>query len=292
MRPLHPGLPATISKTSGLIMLAAGIIHAGIYLAQFLTDVKPTWEGSLSLRKPILFGISTGLTAWSAGWLFRVLPSRRFDLAASGTLAVTLTAEVFLISMQTWRSVRSHFHSDNPFDRGVEGAMTILISVAVGILLWLTIRCFQTVNTNTDMKIAIRAGMVYLIASCIIGYLISYWGHRQIRMGLEPEMVGAAGVAKFPHGLAIHAIQLLPLTVWFQNRLGFSQPQSQQLTLGLAVVFGLFLAFSILQTILGRARFDLSIYSGALLIGTTTYGLFLSWTAIQFFRRNRKTHVA
>lgn len=284
--------PATVSKIAGLGLILAGIIHLGIYLAQILSGDNPSWEGPLSLRKPILFCISTGLTLWSAGWLFTLLPSRKFDLLISGTLSVALVAEVCLISMQTWRAVRSHFNQGGPFDRGVETAMTLLITIAVILLFWLTIRCFLQIHAQPDMKVAIRAGMLYLIASCIIGFAITSWGHRQIALGLAPEIVGTAGVAKFPHGLAIHAIQFLPLSVWLQNKIGLIDSQSTKLTMGLSVILGLLLMFSILQTVQGRSRFDLTMLSGGLLIVTTAYGIFLSAKAIQFYYQNRTTNAA
>ncbi len=43
-----------------VLLCASGLVHLGLWMA-----AGQEWEGPISLRKPALFGISSGLTLWS-----------------------------------------------------------------------------------------------------------------------------------------------------------------------------------------------------------------------------------
>jgi hypothetical protein len=83
---------------------------------------------------------------------------------------------------------------------------------------------------------------------------------------MEPTTYGKAGVVKFPHGVAIHAIQLLPAVCWWLTRIGVSLPQRIVVLRGLNLSVGLLLAYSIVQTLQGRSRSDLSLPSLMLIL--------------------------
>ena len=89
----------------GAVLVASGIIHLGIY---FLYGGP--WEGEVSWRKPILFGISAGLTSISMGWVWASLSRWKYDGFLSSTAALALLVEVGLIDLQQWRGVASHFN--------------------------------------------------------------------------------------------------------------------------------------------------------------------------------------
>src|SRR5919112_5949922 len=57
----------------GTLMLASGAVHAVVAVV----DWSPWW-GGVSWRKPVIFGMSLGLLAWSAVWVMRQLPVRRW----------------------------------------------------------------------------------------------------------------------------------------------------------------------------------------------------------------------
>ena len=58
----------------GLVLLASGLVHVVVWAL-----LGGPWEGAVTWRKPILFGISGGLTSLSAGWVWSKLPPRRGD---------------------------------------------------------------------------------------------------------------------------------------------------------------------------------------------------------------------
>ena len=87
--------------------MLSGLAHLGVWL--FLGG---QWEGPVSWRKPILFGISTGMTVLSIGWLVPKLRPSKIDMFLSAGLGISLVVEVALITVQQWRGVASHFNHD------------------------------------------------------------------------------------------------------------------------------------------------------------------------------------
>ena len=74
---------------------------------------------------------------------------------------------------------------------------------------------------------------------------------------------GEVGVLKFPHGVALHAIQMLPILAWSTRKLPLKSPV---LVLQSALVAQvLFLLYACWQTGRGRDRFDWDTVGGSLI---------------------------
>ena len=104
-------------KWSGILLIVSGLVHIPIWLAD-----GSSWEGSVSWRKPILFGISTGMTLWSLSWLEKNLNRRWLDSVVGWIVSVSLVVEVALITLQRWRGTASHFNHTTTFDEIVDFA--------------------------------------------------------------------------------------------------------------------------------------------------------------------------
>ena len=89
-----------------------------------------------------------------------------------------------------------------------------LILLASCGIIYLTLRTIQLRNIDPAMAIGIRGGMWLLALSCGLGIATSIFGEINISAGRSYELWGRAGVLKFPHGVALHAIQLLPAIAW------------------------------------------------------------------------------
>ena len=75
------------------------------------------WEGPVSWRKPIVFGLSFGVTIVTLAWFLTLLRlGRASGWAVSLVLSIASIGEVVLISMQKWRGVASHFNETTTFD--------------------------------------------------------------------------------------------------------------------------------------------------------------------------------
>ncbi len=237
---------------SGLLLVASGIIHTGIYLVY-----GGPWEGDVSWRKPILFGISAGLTSISMGWVWTSLSQRHYDYFLSCTAALALLIEVGLIDLQQWRGVPSHFNRSTTTDSVIYNLMGLLILWVTGVILMMTIRSFtEPLSKPPPMMIATQYGLVYLTISCLLGIVININGDIRMQHGLPPAQYGDAGVPKFPHGVVIHALQWLPILAWGATKARFSIAIQRRLILLASRALGLLLIYATVVTLLGRSRFD------------------------------------
>jgi hypothetical protein len=250
-------------------MFLSGFAHTFLYILW-----SQDWNSPVSFRKPILFGFSTGLTLWSCVYVLQCLKPKKADRLLSWLLSGSLLVEVGLITLQAWRVTPSHFNDQGFFNTFVEHVMLGLIVCATAIITWITLRslshsAFLIEHQTSDeqaFRLAIRAGMLFLLLSCIAGFLITLVGKQNQAQGLSPELYLGRGVLKFPHGAALHAIQALVIVVWIGNRL-----KSKHLWLAVffaVVAHVLWLTYSIQQTLRGRDRWDMDIYGIFLFILT------------------------
>ncbi|HEY1065173.1 MAG TPA: hypothetical protein VGE52_03660 [Pirellulales bacterium] len=242
----------------GLLLVVSGAFHLACWAAS-----GDPWEGPLSFRKPALFGLSAGVTLWALAWtLTRLYPSR-FDRLFASALAVGLLVEVGLITLQTWRGEASHFNRATTLDAAIEAtmlALILLVSVGVG---WLCVRSLRLPEMAPSQAAALRGGLWLLLASCGLGLLATILGDVNLASGRPPETWGRAGVLKYPHGAALHAIQTLPLLAWLLERL--RAPHARERVREAIAGHGALMASALWQTLGGRARFDLDAVGGTLL---------------------------
>ena len=178
--------------------------------------------------------------------------------------------EVALIDLQCWRGVASHFNRTTSFDSLLYDSMGVLILLVTCVVADLTLRLFRApVDLAPDMLAAARWGMVLLAVSCGLGIWASVHGDLQAAAGLPPEIHGAAGVTKFPHGAVIHALQWLPMLAWGARRAGLPPRSREGLVWAATAGSVLILAYAMVQTLAGRGRFDAPPSIAALLIAGT-----------------------
>lgn len=255
-----------ILKVSGWLLVFAGLIHVAVWLAS-----GQPWEGSISWRKPALFGVSGGFTLVSLGFLYRMLAPKRWDTWLAGSLGTAMCLEVALISIQQWRGVKSHFNRSTTFDSFIDTAITGLIILVTGCIVVLSVRAMSFLNANSDKRIAWRGGLFFLLISCAIGFMIYAYGAFQTSRGADPTLFGKAGVVKFPHGMAIHAIQLLPGLCWLMTRLTIPLATRAAALRFANMALACLLSYSVVQTLSGRARSDLTVLSACILVAATAF---------------------
>ena len=267
---------------SGLLLIFSGLFHSGVYLYR-----GGGWEGPLSWRKPILFGISGGLTtvsiAWAlglvtAGSFFRTLPGKNFiESFYCYSFAFAIVTEVALISAQTWRGVPSHFNEATPLDSGVFYVMGFLITYVSAEIALLAVAALWPLHVAGDRALAARGGLALLLLGCLLGFWALSYGVERAHAGLSPETYGAHGVMKFPHGLPIHSIQYLAFQSWLMRQRGVLEARRVKLILSSMAGLILVTLYGLIQTLSGHGRFDFHHGSGFLL--AVSVGLF----ALPFF---------
>ncbi|MEL7498166.1 MAG: hypothetical protein AAFN77_11180 [Planctomycetota bacterium] len=244
----------------GWLLIGSGLVHLIIYATQ-----DGSWEGPVSWRKPILFGLSTGMTMLSMAWIWPRLKPARYDGWLIPTISFGLVFEVALITVQQWRGVASHFNHETLLDQTFDLIITVFVTLAALAIFDLTRRSWRSFDATPDIRLAVRWGMNFLSVSCLIGFWMLWFGGRQMAAGNDPGLVGNAGVAKFPHGVTIHSIQFLPLLCWILWRFGFEDSTRRSAVAWVIGSMALLLLFSIMQTAAGRSRFDLTLSSGLVL---------------------------
>jgi hypothetical protein len=248
---------------AGILLLVSALAHGVVFLAS-----GTPWEGPVSWRKPILFGFSFGITAVTIALLASAIRMRPWlAWATLGTLALTSVAETALITLQTWRGVPSHFNFATAFDTAVFSAMGMVVSVIAIVLLLLTVLTFTSMpDAPGSVKLAVRAGMLLLLVGQALGAVIIAVGIPPVVSGDEaavfgPEGVlfGEAGILKSPHGVALHAIQVLPVLAWLAHVAGLTEPGRLRAVLAATIGFSILLAVSLLQSFTGRAPLALGV---------------------------------
>ena len=259
--PISQDVPFLNNKLLGTfrvsLMIGGILIASGLYHLAILWVTGADWSGPLSPRKPGLFGVSAGLTVWSIAWILTQLVPRRNDQLLANLMSFGLLLEVALITLQQWRGVPSHFNRTTALDATIESTMLGLILLVTAGIAWLCIRSRHLLAMPESRAIAIRAGLWLLLVSCGLGLLITITGQINLAAGRSPETWGKAGVLKYPHGAALHAIQALPVLSLLLQRWGVSH-SVRLLRIAVASQV-LFLTHALWQTFSGRTRFDIDL---------------------------------
>jgi hypothetical protein len=259
----------------GGALVVVGLAHLVAWLV-----VGGAWAGPVSFRKPTTFGISFGLTtitmAWVAGQL-RI--SDRTGWLLLGTLAVADTSEVVWVSLQRWRGVAAHFNDQTTLDNLLFVIMGgAAVAVAATVILVMTVLAFTAMRASPSMALAIRAGLLILLAAQVVGGWMIQHGLGLAEEGATDGLTtfGAAGVMKVPHAVTIHGIQVLPALAWL---LSFAaMPEQRRVGLVRVAVLGYvaLVVVSVLQTAAGVAPFDVGAAAAVLyLLGVALLGLAL-----------------
>jgi hypothetical protein len=245
----------TFLATAGVLLLASGLFHALVFLVD-----GGGWDGPLSWRKPILFGLSFGTTLLTLAWVLAHLPRRRrLGWLLAGVLGVAGVAEVFLITMQRWRGVASHFNEATTFDTTVFRAMGGLVATVALAIVTVTVWSFASLRAAPSMAVAIRVGLVLLVASQLLGgaILANCLAKPDAEAVAAGSTFGAAGGIKVPHAVSLHAVQLLPVLAWLLGFTGWAQRRRTLVVLVAAAGYlGLF-GVTVVQTFSGVPTLEL-----------------------------------
>jgi len=269
-----------LGKLSITVLFLSGLIHIPCFA---MSDLP--WEDPRSFRKPILFGLSTGLTLWSLLTVLQSLKPRPKDRWLGRLLSIALVVEVALITLQPWRGQASHFNQNGILNQVIEMGMLFWIVVASSLIFIWTARILsrdELPMLSPEMRLALRAGMVFLSISCLLGFAISGMGQWLAANANPPELLPPKGVLKFPHGSTLHAIQTLAMLAWFCHILEL--PNAVRLVWLAIYAHALWLAYSLLQTFRGRDRGELDSLGIALIALTAVASVMVSLSVLQGVR--------
>jgi hypothetical protein len=254
---------------AGALYVASGLVHALIWLAAG----SPSLEGPVSWRKPIVFGLSGGVTTLSLAWLAAWVPASKARARWSWTYVVTMTAELLLIDLQCWRGVGSHFNVSTPLDSAVFSLMGLLICAAMFAAWRLGASLRAKSRASLDVLGAAAWAVRFLMLGTAVGIGMAVHGSVVQVMGGTPSVLGAAGSLKLVHAIALHGLQVFPLLLVPLSWLGLDAPERSR-RLGVAAAgYALLFVAAVVQAALGRAPVDLSLPAGLFAVaGLVTLG--------------------
>ena len=136
------------------------------------------------------------------------------------------------------------------------------------VIVAVTVWTFVSLDAPPSIAVAIRAGLILLVAAQVFGGLIIQNGIAKVldpqtgeflSAGLESvSLFGQAGMMKIPHGLALHAIQALSVLALLLLFTGWEESRRTRVVLVATAGYVGLLAVGTLQTFTSRAPLDLA----------------------------------
>jgi hypothetical protein len=195
----------------------------------------------VSWRKPTTFGISFGLTTLTLAWVAGYLPVRpRLGWLAAGLLCAAVSYEVAWVVVQHARGLPAHFNDTTVTDERLFIAGAVMVAVAIGVIAAMTLAAFVRTTAPPPMAVAVRWGLVGLLAAQATGVWMLGHGLALVDADADPTTQsmstwGVAGSMKFAHAVPMHALQVLAVLAWLLSCSGLSQRRQTHLV-ALAVV--------------------------------------------------------
>jgi hypothetical protein len=210
-----------VAYAVGTALFASGLFHLGVYAV----DGGP-WQGPLSWRKPVTFGLSFGLTLVTAAWAMSFLRLGAWTRTwLLGVFTVACVIEVFGISLQRWRGEESHFNEETAFNTvlsrgGLAGGALVLVAFVIVVTV-LNLR--PAPYLPASMRLALRSGWLLLLGAMAVGVAMVMTAVIELNTPGVPEPVqqqaaySSAGWLKPAHAITMHAILLLPGLAWLAS---------------------------------------------------------------------------
>lgn len=230
------------------LLALAGWLHIVLLLgtvAGFLTDDRLV-TGVNTWLKPMKFMLSIAIFLWTIAWFSKYIRRPRWLLTAvSVILCVTMLVESACILLQAARGTTSHYNIATDFDAAVFQTMGIMIGIdMIMVFIILLMLGKPSVRLHPAYLWAVRAGVVIFLAGGAIGGVML--GNGAHTFGAPDGGPGlpllnwsrTAGDLRIAHGLALHALQVLPLIGYGISRSAAVPRLATKLTLLALAVLG------------------------------------------------------
>ncbi|MEU9444827.1 hypothetical protein AB0D42_28915 [Streptomyces sp. NPDC048304] len=196
-----------LCRATGLLLVLSGLVH----LVVFAVDGGP-WDGPVSWRKPVTFGLSFGLTLIAVAWVTSYLRvGARLRSVLLLVFAADCVVEVAGITLQAWRRVPSHLNMETPFDAMVSMTLAVGGGVLVVLLTVFAVASFRRRPTGpAGMPLAVRSGFTILLVALASGAAMIARGVVLTRTGHQEAAYHSTAPLKPLHGVSLHAVLVLP----------------------------------------------------------------------------------
>ncbi|MFG2135049.1 hypothetical protein ACGFNV_45975 [Streptomyces sp. NPDC048751] len=229
-----PQLVDRFCRATGLLLILSGLAH----LLVFAVDGGP-WDGPVSWRKPVTFGLSFGVTLLAVAWVTSYLSvGRRLRAVLLTVFAADCVVEVGGITLQAWRGVPSHLDMETPFDTAVSMILAVGGGVLVVVLTWFAVASFRHRPTGpAGMALAVRSGFAILLVALASGAVMIARGVLLTRTGHQEAAYHSTAPLKPLHGVSLHAVLVLPALAWLLSRTSWSGATRRRIVTGVVVCY-------------------------------------------------------
>ncbi|MFD0151862.1 hypothetical protein ACWGQ4_38195 [Streptomyces sp. NPDC055721] len=210
-------------------MVALALVSAvGLAVDDRILVGVPIWT------KPFKFAVSLVAYTLSLAWMLSLLPpslrAHRVGWWAGTIVAVSLSVEMVLITLQAVRGTQSHFNHATPFDYAVFQIMGASIAILWLSALVIAVLLLRARILDRAAAWAVRLSSFIALAGAAVGFLMVQPTPEQLAVD-EAPITGAHSVGvpdggpsmpltgwsttggdlRIPHFFGMHALQLLPL---------------------------------------------------------------------------------
>jgi hypothetical protein len=210
------------------VLFVTGLVHimlAILFLLLMGWDTRHVNAENVWM-KPFRFAVSISLFTWTYAWISRCYArKKKLVNILNGIIAACMFVEIILISMQAGRGVPSHFNVSTPFDATVFSVMGAVIGFNALIIALLFVIFTWFDRGGGDYRYSVIWGMFLFLLGNFAGYLIICygWPDPAIRLAQSLPVVGWKiwlNDLRIPHAIGLHAIQVMPLSMWVIRKTG------------------------------------------------------------------------
>ena len=204
------------------LLTLVGWLHIVLLLATFvgLASDDRVIMGVNAWLKPAKFMLSIAVYLWTIAWFSKYIRRPHWLLASvSVIIAATMIVESACILLQAARGTTSHYNVTTDFDAAIFQTMGIMIGIDMFmavVILFMFAR--PSIRLRPVYLWSIRAGLViFLAGGAIGGAMVAHGAHTFGAPDGGPGLPilnwsTVGGDLRIAHGLALHALQMLPVT--------------------------------------------------------------------------------
>ncbi|MEM7180084.1 MAG: hypothetical protein AAF518_04170 [Spirochaetota bacterium] len=249
--------------------------------------------------KPIKFAISLTIYSFTLLWILQFIEGKETLVKRlSWVICLASWFEIFVIALQAFRGVRSHFNVATPLDAILFSSMGTVITCFWLVHLFFAYQLMRQKTSPSLLHISIVHGMWIAAVGMILGFVMTQPTSEQISLmqAGSPQLSGRhtfgaadggpglplvgwskqAGDLRIAHFFGIHAMQVLPFFAFLA--FGKESTKSKQGMRLISLSYGFFTLILTIQALRGEALFHPSIFVMTLFIISSfilLVGLFL-----------------
>jgi len=273
----------------------ASLVGSIVVLLFYATDSRELLGVSV-WEKPLKFLISATFYSATFSWLYTFVEKGKSLASKMGNIiSIMLVVELVVIVGMASVGSTSHFNVSTPFNIAIWSLMATAISVVWVATFLLSIGLWNSRKMSNELRLAVRWSIGLGLAGMGIAFTMTPPQPQQVLPENWAGVAGAhtvgaadggpglpffgwstqAGDLRISHFLGLHALQVLPLVAIVVSVLFANYFVRRAIIIGTAVAYGLLIAFTYVQALVGETLVQPStlIFLGILLtIGGLTGG--------------------